>query len=95
VARWYAPLFAVGAAVLLTVFTWGLVPVITECINLISTAVGIGPTHVRFWDALLFVAVTVVQFGVYFYLLLRSRRHKAPASTAAPQSKPSLQPECS
>jgi hypothetical protein len=95
VARWYAPLFAIGAAVLLAVFTWGLVPVIRECIDLISTAVGIGPTRVRFWDALLFVVLTAVQFGVYFYLLLRNRRRNPPASTAASPTRTSLEPEYS
>lgn len=95
VARWYAPFSAVGAAVLFVVCAWAVVPVITESIHLIVTAVGTGPGRVRFWDALLFLAVTVVQFGVYFYVLLRKRPSSAPTEPEAHSPRSSLQPEYS
>lgn len=73
VARWYAPFFAVGAGILLALTVETLVPIITGCIHLAVTAITSRSHGARFWDAVLFITLTVGQFGVYLYALLRNR----------------------
>jgi hypothetical protein len=89
VAGWYAPLFAVGAAVLLVVALEGIIPVISSCINLAAAAATSGTHGLHFWDAAVFIAMTVAQFGLYFYLLLRGSNRiasVAPAVASPPTS---------
>jgi hypothetical protein len=70
-ARWYAPLFAVGIAVLVGVWLLALAPVIAGILRL-SVEGFRSPTHgAHFWDTTLFVAVNVAQLAFYLYVYLR------------------------
>jgi hypothetical protein len=73
VSSWYAWLFVVGAAVLLFVAAEGIFPVIGSCVDLAVAAATSGTHGLHFWDATVFIAMTVGQFGLYFYLLLHGR----------------------
>ena len=88
-AHWYAPLFAIGATVLLALTVEAIFPVIKVCIDLTAAAVRSRSHGAHFWDAALFIAVTVVQFGLYLYLLLRNR-NRGPAVDPAAELAPSI-----
>ena len=85
VARWYAPGFAIGAAVLLVVAVKGLIPVIADCIEMIAASVRSG-NHLP--DTLAFVGLTVLQFAIYGVVLVRSRARRTPTNETTPLSQP-------
>ena len=82
VARWYAPVFVLGAIVLLALTVGGVLPVIVDCLHLAAGAVVSRSHGTHFWDAVVFIAMTVAQFGVYLYLLAR-RRDRRPSTDPA------------
>jgi hypothetical protein len=82
VAGWYAPLFAVGAGVLLFVVAEGIFPVIRSCVDLVVAAAASRSDGLHFWDTAVFITMTVGQFGLYFYLLLRGRKRVTPVEQA-------------
>lgn len=73
VARWYAPLFAVGVGVMLAVWALALIPVMTGLVRLAVRALTAGVADPRFWDAALFIAMNVGQIAFFAYLSLRNR----------------------
>jgi hypothetical protein len=87
-ARWYAPLFAVGGAVLLVVAVEAIVPVVRGCVRLAVAAAGSSVTGIRFWDAALFIASTIAQFAIYAYLVLRAGRRPGRARLRATSTNP-------
>jgi hypothetical protein len=90
VAAWYAPLFAVGATVLLVVAITGILPVIRSSVDLAVAAATSGAHGLHFWDATVFITITVAQFGLYVYLLLRSNNRMSSAEPVAVPAHPSL-----
>ena len=92
VAGWYAPFFAVGALVLLVVAITAIVPVIISCVDLSVAAATSGAHGLHFWDSVVFITMTLTQFGLYLYLLFRrANRTPSVAPAAAPPST-SLRP---
>jgi hypothetical protein len=78
VARWYAPFFAVGVGVILAVGVLALLPVMTGVARMTATGLAAGVSSARFWDAALFVAITVAQIAFFAYLTLRNRVRTRP-----------------
>jgi hypothetical protein len=73
VARWYAPFFAVGVAVMFAVWFLALIPVMTGMWHLASDAFHQGISSARFWDATVFIAINAAQTGFFAYVALRNR----------------------
>jgi len=73
VARWYAPLFAVGVTVMLAVWALALIPVMTGLVRMALDALAVGAGDPRFWDAALFIAINVAQIAIFARVTLRNR----------------------
>jgi hypothetical protein len=73
VARRYAPFFAVGVGVILAVGLLALLPVMTGMARLTGAGIAEGVSSARFWDAALFISITLAQVGFFAYLSLRDR----------------------
>lgn len=78
VARWYAPFFAAGVGVVLAVGVLALLPVMTGLVRMTGEGIAAGVSSARFWDAALFVAITVAQIAFFAYLALRDRVRARP-----------------
>jgi hypothetical protein len=78
VARWYAPFFAVGVGVILAVGVLALLPVMTGLVRMMGEGLAEGVSSARFWDAVLFIAITVAQVALFAYLTLRNRVRTRP-----------------
>ncbi|HEY5197593.1 MAG TPA: hypothetical protein VIJ51_11280 [Solirubrobacteraceae bacterium] len=92
VARSYAPFFAAGVAVIITVGVFAIIPVLTEIARLARVALAQGSSSPRFWDAVVFISLNLAQFSFLAYLSCRTRlqvRSKARTTT------PSLRGELS
>ena len=77
VARWYAPFFAAGVAVLLGMWLLALLPVLVGVVRLAVRGLDMPVRAPLFWDTALFLAINVAQFGFYFYLTGRNYvRHR-------------------
>jgi hypothetical protein len=86
VARWYAPFFAVGVTVMLAVWVFALIPIMTGLVHIAAQALSAGASDARFWDATLFIVLNVAQIAFFAYLALRNRARgrKEHAPAAAP-----------
>jgi hypothetical protein len=73
VARWYAPFFASGVGVILAVGVLALLPVTTGVVRMAGEGIAEGVSSARFWDAALFISITVAQVSFFAYLTLRNR----------------------
>jgi hypothetical protein len=80
VARWYAPFFAAGVGVILAVGALALLPVATGLVRMTAEGLAAGVASARFWDAALFVAITVAQIAFFAYLALRNRVRTRPVT---------------
>jgi hypothetical protein len=90
VARWYAPLFAVGVGVMLAVWILALIPVMVGLVRMAAAALAVGPANARFWDAALFIAINAAQLGFFAYVSLRNRaqaRRGARPAALVPQGE--------
>ena len=81
VARWYAPFFAVGVFVILAVGVLALLPVMSGVVRMTADGLAQGVSSTRFWDAAVFIAITVAQISFFAYLTLRDRRGRTRPST--------------
>jgi hypothetical protein len=89
VARWYAPFFAVGVCVLVAVWLFALIPVFLGIARLTAEAIGTGTSGARFWDAIVFIVLNVVQLAFFAYIVLRNwarTRGRVRMATAVPQT---------
>lgn len=81
VARWYAPFFVAGVAVLLGMWLLALIPVIIGTLRLTAQGLTTSPHDPHFWDTALFVAINVAQLGFYGYItgrnFIRHRRTRS------------------
>jgi hypothetical protein len=78
VARWYAPFFAAGVGVILAVGALALLPVMRGVVRMTAEGLAAGVSSARFWDAALFLAITVAQIAFFAYLALRNRVRTRP-----------------
>lgn len=87
VARRYAPLFAVGVVVLVTVWLLAFVPVITGLVRMTAHAITADASSARFWDAAVFIALNVAQIGFFAYVVLRdwAQKHRRARRTTPTQ----------
>lgn len=76
-ARWYAPFFAVGVAVLIVVWLLGILPVLIGTVRLSIEGLTASTHDLHFWDTTLFAVTNTLQLGLYFYLAGRNYlRHR-------------------
>lgn len=78
-ARGYAPFYLLGAGVMIAIGVLVIVPILRHIGHLAIVALSSSPLHVRFWDALLFIALNLAQFLLLGFVSLRKRRlnHRA------------------
>lgn len=73
VARWYAPIFGVGAVVMVVIGVIVVTPIVVRVVHLVGQSLPLGPTDARFWDSLLFSALNLAQFFFFGLVAVRSR----------------------
>lgn len=74
VGRWYGWFLAVGLLTMAGVTCFVTVPVLVTFVHRVAVGLTAGAATVRFWDALLFVSLNVLQFALPAYLARRKRR---------------------
>lgn len=76
VARWYAPLAIAGMVAVCALGVLGIGPALVELVGGAWRGLARGGDGARFWDAVVFVTLTIVQVGAVATLALRSLRSK-------------------
>ncbi len=79
VARWYQPMFAVGAGVLILVALLIYLPIISNFASVAWESLGARELTPGFWDSLIFLALLLGQFALAGFVAWRERRGVAKA----------------
>lgn len=88
IARWYAPVFLVGAGVLITIGVLVVIPILVRVAHLFGRDMSLSPLQARFWDGVLFAVLNLTQFFLYGAVAVRNRvrarRSPGQSARAAP-----------
>ncbi|MEU2955273.1 hypothetical protein [Streptomyces xanthochromogenes] len=71
VARWYAPFFTLGVAVLLALAPMVFVPLFVRTVQLLADGISSAGSGLPFWDSLVFAALNLVQIAFWAWLTVR------------------------
>ncbi|NTU21244.1 hypothetical protein HPY28_13020 [Brevibacillus sp. HB1.2] len=74
VARWYSFFYATGWMMMTGMMLY-MVPVAIQLLTNIFLSIFTGE-DMKFWDSVVFLSITGVQYGIVFYLYLKERRNK-------------------
>lgn len=84
VARWYAPFFTVGVAVLLAMAPLVFVPLFVQTVRLLADGISSAGNGLPFWDSLVFAALNIVQIAFWAWLAVRVHLRRRRTSRGAP-----------
>jgi hypothetical protein len=73
VARWYAPVYVIGWLVTAGMLVFVGIPVMWKIFTRVIMQMREGST-MSHWDALVFLSLNLLQYGIAFYLYLKKRR---------------------
>ncbi|MFD7162624.1 hypothetical protein [Streptomyces violascens] len=84
VARWYAPFFTVGVAVLLAMAPLVFVPLFVQTVRLLADGISSAGSGLPFWDSLVFAALNIVQIAFWAWLTVRVHLRRRRTSRGVP-----------
>ncbi|MFI6054760.1 hypothetical protein ACIBCO_32325 [Streptomyces violascens] len=84
VARWYAPFFTVGVAVLLAMAPLVFVPLFAQTVRLLADGISSAGSGLPFWDSLVFAALNIVQIAFWAWLTVRVHLRRRRTSRGVP-----------
>ncbi len=83
-ARWYAPLFLVGATVMIAIGVLVVGPILVHIGFLVWQGLTSRPGGAHFWDSLLFSILNLAQFAAFGFIAVRDRHRIRRAAKIAP-----------
>jgi hypothetical protein len=82
-ARWYAPFFVLGGAVMIAIGVLVVVPILDHLAHLVWQGLTSSPSGGHFWDSLLFSILNLAQFAAFAFIATRDRLRRRRAARPA------------